>query len=125
MLVYTSSWGENHNKPKTRVVFDCSSKYNDRSLNSELMSSPDLTSLLLGVLIRFRYENVVFTGDIESMLYQTRATEENCSFIRFLWCENNDLEKPPVDSEMLAHIFGGTSSPACSTYALTRSFNRL
>ena len=56
------------------------------------------------------------------MFYQTRATEENCSFIRFLWCENNDLEKPPVDSEMLAHIFGGTSSPACSTYALKRSF---
>ena len=43
------------------------------------------------------------------MFYQARAAEENCSFIRFLWCENNDLEKPPVDSEMLAHIFGGTS----------------
>ena len=48
-----------------RLVFDCSSKYNDQSLNSELMSGPDLTNLLLGVLIRFRQYKVAFMGDIE------------------------------------------------------------
>ena len=105
-----------------RLVFDCSSKYNDQSLNSELMSGPDLTNLLLGVLIRFRQYKVAFMGDIGSMFYQVRVAEKHCSFLRFLWWENDDLEKPPVDYEMLVHIFGGTSSPACSTYALKRSF---
>ena len=46
----------NPNKSKSRVVFDCSAKFNDgfMSLNSELMSYPDVTNLLLGVAIRFR-----------------------------------------------------------------------
>ena len=85
------------------------------------MSSPDLTNLLLGVLIRFRQDKVAFMGDIGSMFYQVRVAEKHCSFLRFLWWED-DLEKPPVDYEILVHIFGGTSSPACSTYALKRSF---
>ena len=112
----------NPNKPKIRVVFDCSSKCNDRSLNSEPMFGPDSTDLLLGVLIRFRQDKVAFMGDIESIFYQVRVAEEHCSFLRFLWWENDDLEKPPADFEMLVHIFGGTSSPACSTYTLKRSF---
>ena len=53
-------------------------------------------------------------GDIESMFYQVRVAEEHCSFLRFLWWENYDLGKPPVDFEMLVHIFGVTSSPDCS-----------
>ena len=67
-----------------RVVFDCSSKYNGWSLNSELMSGPDLTNLLLGVLIRFRQDKVAFMRDKESMFYQVRIAEEHCSFLRFL-----------------------------------------
>ena len=109
-------------KPKIRVVFDCSSKYNDRSLNSELMPGPDLNNLLVGVLIRFRQEKIAFMGDTEAMFYQVRVTEEHCSFLKFLWWENHDLEKPPDDHELLVHLQGGTSSPGCSTYALKRSF---
>ena len=112
----------NPNKPKIGVVFDCSSKNNDRPLNSELMSGPDFTNLLLGILIRFRQDKVAFIWDIGSKFYQVRVAEEHCSFLRFLWWENDDLEKPPVDFEMLVHIFGGISSPACSTYALKSSF---
>ena len=112
----------NPNKPKIRVAFDCSSKYNDRSLNSDLMSGPDLTNLFLGVLIRFRLDKVSFIRDIESMFYKVRVAAEHCSFLMSLWWENDDLEKSPVDFEMLVHIFGGKSSSACSTYASKRSF---
>ena len=87
----------NPKKPKTRVVFDYSSKYNDRSLNSELISGQDLTNLLLDVLIRFRQDKVAFMRDRESMFYQVRVAEVHCSFLRFLWWENDDLEKPPID----------------------------
>ena len=81
----------NPNEPKIRVVFDCSSKYNDQLLNSELMPGPDLASLLLGVLIRLRQEKVAFMGDIESIFYQVKVAEEHCIFLRFLWWENDDL----------------------------------
>ena len=77
---------------KIRAVFDCSSKQNDRSLNSELMTGPDLTNLLLGVLIRFRQDKVAFIGDKESMFYQVRIAEEHCRFLGFLWWEHHDLE---------------------------------
>ena len=56
------------------------------------MSGPDLTKLLLGVLIRFRQEKVAFIGDIESMFYQVRIAEKHFSFLRSLWWENYDLE---------------------------------
>ena len=78
------------NKPKIGIVFDCSSKYNDRPLNSELMSGPDFTNLLLGVLIRFRQDKVAFIWDIDSRFYQVRVAEEYCSFLRLLWWENDD-----------------------------------
>ena len=51
-------------------------------------------------------------GDIGPMFYQVRVAEEQCSFLRFLWWENDDLETPLVDFEMLVPIFGATSSPA-------------
>ena len=112
----------NPNKPKISVVFDCSSKYNDWLLNSVHMSVPDLRNLLLGVLMRFRQDEVALMGDIESTFYQVRVAEEHCSFLRLLLRENDDLEKRPVDFEMLVHILGGISSSACSTFALKRPF---
>ena len=45
---------------KIRVVFNCSMKYEGRSLNSELLQGPDLMNQLIGVLIRFRKEPVPF-----------------------------------------------------------------
>lgn len=41
-------------KRKLRVVFDCTSSYQDRSLNSELLQGPDMTNTLVGVLLRLK-----------------------------------------------------------------------
>ena len=45
-------------KGKLRVVFDCSAKYRDISLNSQLLTGPNLTNTLVGVLMRFRQDPV-------------------------------------------------------------------
>ena len=51
------------------MVFDGSTDFNGRSINKELLNGPDLTNQLVGVLIKFRQEQVAVTGDIESMFY--------------------------------------------------------
>ena len=54
---------------KIRVVFDCSARFNGVSLNKSLMSGPDLTNQIVGVITRFREESVVIMGDTEAMFH--------------------------------------------------------
>ena len=101
----------NENKPnKIRVVFDCSTEYQGKSLNNELMSGHDLTNQIIGVLIRFRQEPIAIMADIESMFYQVCVPEKHQNFLRFLWWENNNLDCDPSDHQMCVHVFGGTTS---------------
>ena len=39
---------------KVRIVFDCSTNYGGTSLNNKLLSGPNLTKQIAGVLKRFR-----------------------------------------------------------------------
>lgn len=52
---------------KLRVVFDCSAKYHNTSLNEHLLRGPDLTNGLAGVLVRFRRFPVAVMCDIEKI----------------------------------------------------------
>jgi hypothetical protein len=60
-----------------REVFDSSAIFEGVSLNSLLMSGPDLTNKLVGVLMRFRKNAVAITSDVEQMFYQFRVTENH------------------------------------------------
>ena len=68
---------------KIRVVFDCACSYHEFCLNKELLQGPNLTNSLVGVLTRFRMEQVAFMADIDSMFYQVRIPEKQRSFVRF------------------------------------------
>ena len=92
-----------------------------RSLNNELMSGPDLTNQIIGVLIRFRQEPIAIMANIESMFYQVRVPEKHQNFLRFLWWENNNLDCEPSDHQMCVRVFGGTSSPSCCNFALKQT----
>ncbi len=54
---------------KIRVVFDSAAENNGVSLNKLLLSGPDLTNSLLGVLLRFRKYPTACMADIEQMFY--------------------------------------------------------
>ena len=41
---------------KIRVVFDCSAEFQGKSINRELLSGPDLTNQISGIMIRFKKE---------------------------------------------------------------------
>ena len=86
-----------------------------------LLSVPDLTNQLIGILMRFRTEEVAFMGDIGAMFYQVRVPDSQRSFFRYLWWNNNDLNGELVDYEVRVHVFGGTSSLGCYNYALRRT----
>lgn len=66
-----------HKPGRIRVVFDASAKYQDTSLNDHLLTGPDLTNALVGVLCRFRRSSVAFMCDIERMFHQFHVTKED------------------------------------------------
>lgn len=54
---------------KVTVVLDCASKLKGTSLNDQLLQSLDLTTGLLGVVIRFCQEPVAMVVDVEGMFH--------------------------------------------------------
>lgn len=108
-------------KGTLRVVFDCGATFKGVSLNTELLQGPNLTSMLVGVLLRFRQQPVVFMGDIQAMFHQVRVPEEDRDFLRFLWWPGGDTTQEPVPYRMMVHLFGAVSSPSCAAYALKRT----
>ena len=68
----------NPNKPgKTRVVFDCAAKFKEMSLNDQLLSGPDLTNGIVGLLTRFRQERVALAADVEAMCHQVKVSPDD------------------------------------------------
>ena len=81
-------------KKKIRVVFDCSAKFNGKSLNDCLLTGPDLINSLLGILLRFRKEQVAFQCDITKMILQFMQPHQR-DLLRFLWWNEGDTTRPP------------------------------
>jgi len=120
---YIPHFGVYHpKKPDSiRVVFDCSATYAGMGLNKELLQGPDLTNRLVGVLNRFRWDEIAVMADIEAMFYQVLVPPNQYTFLRFLWWPNGNLEKDLCEYQMKVHLFGAVSSPSCSNFALRRT----
>ena len=120
---YLPMFGVYHpQKPdQIRVVFDSSAKHEGVSLNDVLLSGPDLNNTLVGVLICLHGEPVAVTVDAQQMFYCFKVCEKHCNFLRFLWYENNNLQKPEKEFQMTVHIFGNSPTPAIAIYCLRRA----
>ena len=106
---------------KYRVVFDFAAKFKGRCLNDELIQGPNLANLMIGVILRFRKEEVAYMADIEAMYHQVKVPEDQRSLLRFLFWPNGNLDANPVDMEMCVHAFGAVSSGSCAIFALNKS----
>ena len=82
-----------------------------------------MTNNLTGVLCRFRQEAVAFMCDIEGMFHQVKVSEAFRDLLRFLWWENGETASQPREYRMKVHLFGATSSPGCSDFALKSTAN--
>ena len=103
---------------KIRVVFDCSAKFQGVSLNDYLLTGPELTNTLVGVLCRFRKGPVAIMCDIERMFHQFHVRAEDQDYLRFLWWDDGDFQSEPSVYRMRVHLFGAASSPGCANYGL-------
>ena len=75
------------NPGKVRVVFNCSAEFAGRSLNKQIITGPDLTNQVVGVLTRFREEHITYMANKEAMFHQVRVPENQRRLLRFLWWE--------------------------------------
>ena len=111
----------NPNKPgKVRIVFDAAAEHKWTSLNKNLLQGPDCTNSLVGVLLRFREENIALVADIESMFHQIKVRKEDQDSLRFLWWPKS-MTDSPEEYVMTVHIFGATDSPCAANFTLRRS----
>lgn len=106
---------------KIQVVFDCSTEFNRDSLNKHLLQEPDLTNNLTGILCRFHKEVIAFMFDVEGMFHRVKVNEECTNLLRFLWWEEGNILKELKEYCMTVHLFGATSSPGCSNFALKQT----
>ena len=83
---YLPHFGVYHpQKPeKIRVVFDSAAETDGVSLNKLLLSGPNFTNSVLGVLLRFRQNSTAFVADIEQMFHSFIVEEDHRDFLRFL-----------------------------------------
>ena len=53
-------------------------------LNKFIMQGPQLVNSLLGVLLRFRLDQVSMVANIEAIFYQVKVKLEGCESLKFL-----------------------------------------
>ena len=110
----------NKNKPeKVRIVFDAAAKFQDTSLNQNLLQGPDYTNSLVGILARFR-QDIALVADIEGMFNQVKVSPDDQDALRFLWWSGS-LNEPPDEYIMTVYVFGATDSPCCANYCLQKN----
>ena len=104
-----------------RVVFDCFSKSGGTSLNEQLMRGPENTSTIMGVILRFRVDDVAVASDIKRMFHQVFVSLEDRGASCYLWWPNGDISREPNTFQMLVHVLGAKSSPSVAGYTLRRT----
>ena len=108
-----------HKPGKICVVFDCFAKYQGKSLNDLMLGGPDLTNTVWSF-------NEIQTGEShsngnEATFYQVRVANADCTYPRFLWWPDGNLQTELEEYQMVVHLFGAASSPSCSTFALCKT----
>ncbi|XP_062557206.1 uncharacterized protein LOC134222069 [Armigeres subalbatus] len=105
----------NPRKPeKIRIVWDAAARVGGVSLNSMLLSGPDLLTPLMSVLCQFRQKQYAIAGDIKQMFHQLRIRQRDRQSQRFLWRTNPECT--PEIFVMDVATFGATCSPCSAQY---------
>ncbi len=96
----------------------CLTALQGTALNDHLLTGPDLTNGLTGVLCRFRRHPVAVMCDVEKMFHRFHVSKEDRDYLRFLWWEDGDTDSEPQEYRMKVHLFGASSSPGCGNFGM-------
>ncbi|XP_036340069.1 uncharacterized protein LOC118749378, partial [Rhagoletis pomonella] len=108
------------NKPeKLRLVFDAAAETDGVSLNSALLSGPDLGQPLTMVLMKFRQKPIGVCADVVEMFHQVRIQRQDQDEQRFLW--RRKPAAPVVDYVMTVMTFGATCSPCSAQFVKNKN----
>ncbi|XP_058817638.1 uncharacterized protein LOC131680938 [Topomyia yanbarensis] len=105
----------NPRKPgKVRLVWDAAASVQGVSLNTQLLTGPDLLIPLVQVRVGFRERRIAFGGDLREMYHQVKIVERDGQAQRFVFRKNFG-EKPSIFVMDVA-TFGSTCSPSSAQY---------
>ncbi|XP_033098549.1 uncharacterized protein LOC117102405 [Anneissia japonica] len=97
-----------------RIVFNSSNRYEGEAINDYWVKGPDLLNNLLGVLLRFRENEVALCADISKMYHRVAIPERDQHVHRYLW---RNLDAPDVYIK-LRLTFGDKPAPTMAQTAL-------
>ena len=107
--------GQNRETTKLRVVYDCSAKSNNQpyALNDCLETGPNYIPQLLEVLLRFRWNPIAISADIEKAFLMVGINRNDRDMLRFLWLKNPyDPRSDMIHLRFCRLMFGLRPSPA-------------
>ncbi|XP_003369514.1 hypothetical protein Tsp_04928 [Trichinella spiralis] len=107
---------------KCRRVLDAAARNGGVSLNSLLNTGPNLITLLLGVLVRFRCGRIAVNADVKEMFSQVAVPPADSDMLAFLW--TSSVHREPDVYVNQRHVFGATCSPAVANFALREAVKR-
>ncbi|XP_017474509.1 PREDICTED: uncharacterized protein LOC108365074 [Rhagoletis zephyria] len=101
---------------KMRIVFDASScQPGKTSLNYHLSTGKNCVADLLKILVKFRFDKIALTADIEKAFLQIEIADSDRDVLRFLWYKTlptmNEELPELAEYRMQRVTFGVTSSP--------------
>ena len=103
-----------------RIVFNSSAKFGKHVLNDYWGKGPDIMNNPLGIMLRFREEEVAIVGDLKKMYHSVFMSEIDQHVHRFLW---RDLEtyREPSTYIMTSVSFGDRPAGNIATVALRKT----
>lgn len=105
----------NPKKPnKLRLVWDAAAQVEGTSLNSMLLTGPDLLTSLPAIIQKFRERAIAFGADIREMYHQIKIRKDDKHSQRFLF-RDDPSQKPDIYLMDVA-TFGSVCSPASAQY---------
>ena len=93
-IPHTEVLNPNSSSTPIRIVFNSSAKFCGFVLNEMWAKGPDVLNSLYGILLRFREDEIVFTGDLTKMFNQVNLSEFDQHCHRILWREMDDTREP-------------------------------
>ena len=103
-----------------RIVFNSSADYHGHVLNDYYAKGPDMLNKLLGVLMRFREEQIAFIGDISKMFHSIEIPTVDQMTHLFLW-RDLDASREPETYAITAVNMGDRPSATIAIVALRKT----